>query len=177
MIAIVNYGLSNIRSFQNIFNQLDLPHFVASSSGELKDGKKIVLPGVGSFDHAMGLLDKSGMRGLLEEMVLEKEVPILGICVGMQILGTSSDEGVSKGLNFIDGHVKKFAERQNSALPLPHMGWNEVENFGSEEIYLGIKDPSKFYFLHSYYFDCNDNSHSVATSHYGQTFSCGIRKR
>ena len=176
MIAIINYGLGNITSFQNIFNQLNLPYRVASSPKELESAEKVILPGVGSFDHAMKLLNKSGMRVVLEEMVLEKKLPILGICVGMQILGKSSDEGSAEGLGFINGHVKKFLEEDIDNLPLPHMGWNGVDNFESEGIYAGIRAPSKFYFLHSYYFECEDRTHSVATSDYGKRFSCGIRK-
>ena len=108
MITIVNYGLGNISAFANVYKRLNIPVTIATHKEELQGASKIILPGVGAFDHAMTLLNNSGMRETLDELVLEKKIPVIGICVGMQILAKSSDEGILPGLGWIDGEVKKF---------------------------------------------------------------------
>src|SRR5688572_13442316 len=107
MIAILNYGLGNVTAFANVYGKLNVPAVIAGQPDQLKSADKIILPGVGSFDHALELLEGSGMRGVLEEKVRKDRVPILGICVGMQMLAKSSEEGVRPGLAWIDGAVKK----------------------------------------------------------------------
>ena len=119
MINIINYGLGNIQAFANIFKQQHIPFVIASNISELKDVTKIILPGVGAFDHAMSQIQASGMREKLDELVLEYSTPVLGICVGMQMLAKSSDEGELSGLGWIDGVVKKIDEKAlNSATHL-----------------------------------------------------------
>ena len=176
MITIIDYGLGNIKAFVNIYNQLNIKCNIASNAKELEDSTKLILPGVGSFDHAMTLLNKSGMRDSIETMVIERKIPILGICVGMQILANSSEEGDMEGLGFIEGHVKKFLNEDLSGFPLPHMGWNNVQHNSSEDLFLDIKDKSRFYFLHSFYFECKKNSHAIAYSQYGKDFECAVKK-
>tara|TARA_Y100001954_G_C15677028_1_gene535753 strand:- start:138 stop:749 length:612 start_codon:yes stop_codon:yes gene_type:complete len=176
MITIIDYGLGNIKAFVNIYNQLNIKCSIASNKKELEDSTKLILPGVGSFDHAMSLLNKSGMRDSIENKVIDRKIPILGICVGMQILANSSEEGDMEGLGFIEGHVKKFLSEDLSGLPLPHMGWNNVQHNSSEDLFLDIKDKSRFYFLHSFYFECKKNIHAIASSHYGKDFKCAIKK-
>ncbi|MFM7545377.1 MAG: imidazole glycerol phosphate synthase subunit HisH, partial [Synechococcales cyanobacterium] len=124
MVTIINYGLGNIQAFYHIYTQLNLPVKIASSVHDLSEAKKIILPGVGSFDWAMNKLNNSGMRYTLDQLVLEKEIPVLGVCIGMQMLAKSSEEGELPGLNWIDGVVKRFDEQSlSSKNPLPHMGW------------------------------------------------------
>src|SRR5713226_5135732 len=123
MITIVDYGLGNIQAFLNAFKRLNIEATTAGNADELKGASRVILPGVGAFDHAMQRLDQSGMRRVLDELVLEKRVPVLGVCVGMQMLGRSSDEGVLPGLGWIDGRVRGFASLDTAGrLPLPHMG-------------------------------------------------------
>ena len=152
MIAIVDYGLGNILAFANMFKRLNIEARVARSAGELAGADKIILPGVGAFDHAMELLQASGMRDVLDELVLEKRTPVLGICVGMQILAKSSDEGRLPGLGWIDGKVRAFSATPAAKLPLPHMGWNDVHPVAGQALFAQMETDARFYFLHSFFF-------------------------
>ena len=129
MITIIDYGLGNIRAFVNVYERLTIKTKVAHTAADIRDAEKIILPGVGAFDYAMSQLNASGMRDELEKQVLVNKVPVVGICVGMQMLANSSDEGKLPGLGWIDGEVKLFDE---SLIPyktrLPHMGWNSIQN-------------------------------------------------
>tara|TARA_B110000211_G_scaffold140859_1_gene160961 strand:- start:849 stop:1463 length:615 start_codon:yes stop_codon:yes gene_type:complete len=176
MITIVDYGLGNIKAFQNIYNQLNLDCVVARDTDTLRNASKIILPGVGSFDFAMLSLNKSGMRETLDELVLTKNIPILGICVGMQMLANSSEEGSLDGLGYVDGSVKRFSREQLADFPLPHMGWNAVEQEGGKDhLFNNIPNAERFYFLHSYYFDCAQELQKIASAAYGVKFTCGVR--
>lgn len=172
MIAIVDYGLGNIKAFGNIFKKLNIPLLVAKTRDDLKDITKIILPGVGAFDHAMLQFNASGMRDRVEELVIDKKCPLIGICVGMQILASGSDEGTEAGLDWIKGRVRKLdASSTKFATRLPHMGWNDVIRVKQSPLMTGFRDSSLFYFLHSYYFDCETAEDVVATSEYGMTFA------
>jgi imidazole glycerol-phosphate synthase subunit HisH len=175
MIAIVDYGLGNILAFVNVYKRKNIPIAVARNATELSAATKLILPGVGAFDHAMQRLNQSGMRESVEGLVLKKGVPVLGVCVGMQMLARSSEEGVLPGLGWIDGEVKKFdVSSLTCRTPLPHMGWNDVTpvNVGGLFAELGL-DP-RFYFLHSYYFKCDNPQDILAESVYGAKFTCAI---
>lgn len=177
MITIIDYGLGNILAFVNVYNRLNIRVAVAKSANDLGNASRLILPGVGSFDHAMQQFNQSGMRHIVEQLVLKENKPVLGICVGMQMLAKSSDEGDLPGLGWIDGKVKKF---DLSAMPpetnLPHMGWNDVIPVADNELFKGMEQDSRFYFLHSYYFDCNKQSNVLAVSDYGGNFSCAVRQ-
>ena len=173
MIRIVDYGLGNVQAFLNVYRRLNIAAERARTAGELRDADKIVLPGVGAFDHAMDLLDASGMRATLDEMVLERRVPVLGVCVGVQILAHGSDEGRAQGLGWIAGHVRAFKNLQRSDLMLPHMGWNDVMPTAPSPL-LRHLDSARFYFLHSYYFDCENSADVAAVSRYGIDFACAV---
>lgn len=176
MITIVDYGLGNIGAFANVYKRMNIPATVARTASELEGAQRIILPGVGAFDHAMDLLDASGMRETLEEHVVQHKTPVVGICVGMQILAEGSDEGVRKGLGWIPGRVRQFpVAGENRGLPLPHMGWNDVRPTGDQPLFRGLEQDPRFYFLHSYYFECEQPEHVAATAGYGLEFSCAVR--
>jgi glutamine amidotransferase len=177
MITIIDYGLGNIKAFGNIYNKLNIPFIYANKPEQLNQATKIILPGVGAFDHAMTLLNKSGMREKLDELVLEKNVPVIGICVGMQMMACSSDEGKLPGLGWIKGTVKKFNLNNTQTCnqyPLPHMGWNILNVQSDLPLLKNLGDTPRFYFLHSYYFECADAGSSIATADYDSTFTCSI---
>jgi glutamine amidotransferase len=177
MITIVNYGLGNIGAFVNMYKRLNIPTKVAVRASDLDDASHVILPGVGAFDHAMNLLNQSGMRAPLEHIVERGETHVLGICVGMQILADSSEEGVGSGLGWIGGTVRAFAGNPSTAgLPLPHMGWNNVSPVLDIPIFKGLSESARFYFLHSYYFECNDANNVSASAEYGFKFACAVRK-
>ena len=177
MITIVDYGLGNIRAFVNVYERLNIKTKVAHSAEDLKDAKKIILPGVGAFDYAMSQLNNSGMRDELEKQVLVNKIPVVGICVGMQMLAKSSDEGHLPGLGWIDGNVKIF---DASLIPyktrLPHMGWNSINPVNNCQLLAGFNVESRFYFLHSYYFDCMSKENIISTTEYGITYASAVNR-
>ncbi len=175
MIGIIDYGLGNIKAFENIYNRLHIPVRILQNESDFSDISKLILPGVGAFDHAMRTFNQSAMREISEKLVLENEVPVIGICVGMQMLAKSSDEGNLDGLGWIDGVVKRFDESKISFdTHLPHMGWNDVEIDENNKLFAEFPSNPKFYFLHSYYFKCSYEADIIATAHYGEKFTCAI---
>lgn len=175
MITIVDYGLGNIMAFANVYKRLNIGIAIAQTAKEIKDATKIILPGVGAFDHAMERLNASGMREALDDLVLTKGVPVIGICVGMQILANSSDEGQRPGLGWINGRVRGFKSTPGTNhLPLPHMGWNDVHPLPDQKIFAGLETDSRFYFLHSFYFECEDSRDISAKSEYGIHFPAAV---
>ena len=175
MITIIDYGLGNIQAFTNVYRRLGFEVCRATNASELEDATKLILPGVGAFDHAMELLDASGMRPMLDELVLKNYVPVLGICVGMQILASDSDEGCLPGLGWVPGNVRAFKTDERSAnLPLPHMGWNDVRPRSGAKLFTGLENDARFYFLHSFFFECAEPQLAAATTGYGLEFSSAV---
>lgn len=178
MIAIIDYGLGNVRAFANVYGKLNIPVLIAREVRDLTNADKIILPGVGSFDHAMQLFDKSGMKQPLTELVLGAKVPVLGVCVGLQMLGNSSEEGAGPGLGWIDAVVKKLQPSSGGArIRVPHMGWNNIKPVRRTRFMEGLDDDSIFYFLHSYYFSCNNKEDILAVTDYGGEFVCAVGSR
>lgn len=172
MITLIDYGSGNISAIANIYERLNIHYKVAKTPDELRGADKLFLPGVGAFDETMLLLINKGFKEVMDEEVLKNKVPIFGICVGMQVLGNSSDEGELPGLGYINGVVRKLNESLIKGKPkLPHMGWNTIEEKSKTSLFNGIDIEIGFYFLHSYYFDCVNISDVVATTHYGQEFA------
>lgn len=172
MIGIIDYGVGNIKAFANIYKNFDMPFKIVQNKDDFKDVTKLILPGVGSFDHAMTSLQNSGMREKLDELVLRDKLPVIGICVGMQMLAKSSDEGEVDGLGWIDAEVKKFDKLKIVNAPLPHMGWNSLNIKENKQIVSNLDIDPKFYFLHSYYFECKNKEDVIATATYGEEFEC-----
>ena len=178
MITIIDYGLGNVLAFHNVYKRLNIPVAVARTADELNGATRLILPGVGSFDHAMERLGASGMRARLDELVLEKLLPVLGVCVGMQILAKSSEEGRLQGLGWVDGRVRHLhGDKPGVKLRLPHMGWNDVSPVGSSGLFAGLEHDARFYFLHSYCFECERSESMLASSNYGGTFACAVQSR
>jgi glutamine amidotransferase len=176
MIAVVDYGLGNVKAFINVFKRLNIEARSVRVSDDFNNIDKIILPGVGSFDFAMHRLEASGMHEALDFYVKNKNVPVLGVCVGMQMLGLSSEEGVSPGLGWIDGTVRKLtADNHSSGALLPHMGWNDVKSVRNDSLFNQLNGSSRFYFLHSYYFDCKNEKDIIASTNYGLEFACAVK--
>lgn len=175
MITLIDYGSGNIHAIANIYKRLNIPYQLTADLNLLKAAKKLILPGVGDFDETMKAFNQLGIKNLLDELVVEKQVPILGVCVGMQILGKGSEEGVAEGFGWIDGQVKKFDIKNLQTKPyLPHMGWNTVQPQKESQLFDNIITENGFYFLHSYYFDCKNTEDILATTQYGIEFSSAI---
>ena len=185
MITIVNYGLGNVGAFANMYGRLNLPFKIATKCSDLNGATHLIIPGVGAFDHAMELLGKSGFLDPLNELVLGNRIPTLGVCVGMQVLGDHSDEGSSGGLGWIGGRIRAFASSAAAdKLPMPHMGWNDVRPTRTGiPLFNGLEENARFYFLHSYYFECTSSGDVAAQSDYGIQFAsvvhhgniCGVQ--
>ena len=177
MITLIDYGVGNIFAFQNVYKRLNIPTKIAKRKEDLANAKKLILPGVGSFDYAMAQLNASGMREKLDELVLEKKIPVIGICVGMQMMGNRSDEGKLEGLKWIDSEILKFDESLiQQRTKLPHMGWNDVDPINNHPLFIGLEKEAIFYFLHSFYFKCKNETESIAISNYGITFSSAVHR-
>jgi glutamine amidotransferase len=177
MIGIVNYGSGNVQAIANIYNRLNIPCKIISDFDQIKKSDKLILPGVGAFDTTMRVLNKSGLKEALEEQVLANSKPILGICVGMQILSKGSEEGEIPGLGWIDGKVKKFDVTKIKEKPfVPHMGWNSINPNVQHELFNGIDNVIGFYFVHSYYFETENPVNNLCSTFYGEDFSSGVFK-
>ncbi len=176
MIVIIDYGLGNVTAFSNMYKRMNIPARTARSAEELDGAERLVLPGVGHFDKAMDLLDASGMRGRLDQLVLEHRVPVIGVCVGMQILAESSEEGTRPGLAWIPGKVRSLRGLPvGNDMPLPHMGWNDVTPLASGGLFAGLESDARFYFLHSFYFSAANDNAVAATASYGASFACAVQ--
>lgn len=175
MIRIVKYGLGNIGAFANIYRRLNVECGTAETAEELASASKIILPGVGAFDWAMHLLDQSGMRDCLDHMVLNRKVPVLGVCVGMQMMANVSEEGERPGLGWVDADVRRFDDNKFTARThLPHMGWSTVRPADTASLFRDMPDP-RFYFLHSYLVAPHRRQDILAETVYGGSFASAIR--
>ena len=176
MVTIIDYGVGNVFAFQNVFKRLNIPSKIAKCENDLMGSSKLILPGVGHFDYAMSQLNNSGMRDRLDELVLKEKIPVIGICVGMQMMAKKSDEGTLDGLCWIDACVKKFDEATiNHHTKLPHMGWNHVKPNENHPLFKGLEQEAIFYFLHSFYFKCSNQENSISKTDYGINFSSSVQ--
>ncbi len=175
MISILNYGLGNIRAFTNIYKNLSIETKVINTPSELESASKLILPGVGSFDWAMNNLKKNSLIESLNYIALEKKIPVLGVCVGMQIMTSFSEEGSSDGLAWVNAHVRKFKKKEIDQI-IPHMGWNTIEIERKNQIFNNIDDLS-FYFLHSYYVKLNDMTCEIGNTEYIDKFSSAFQSK
>ena len=173
-ITIVDYGAGNLGSMQNMFKKIGFPAEISNNPEEILKADKIILPGVGAFDNGMEKLNQSGLRTALDEAILKKGTPILGVCLGMQLLTKSSEEGVLDGLGWIPAKTIKF-QLEDKGLKVPHMGWNEIIIKNESPLlseFTGVGD--RFYFVHSYHVVCEKVENILLTAKYGVEFTCGI---
>lgn len=177
MIAIINYGMGNPGSIYNMLKKIGHEAIVTSNSEDVMKAGKLILPGVGAFDNGMNNLKTSGLFEVLNSKVLKDKTPILGICLGMQLFGLKSEEGKVAGLGWINAETVRFKfSEENSDLKIPHMGWNNVILKRDSEIYKDMPEDSRFYFVHSYHFVCNDEKDVVAKTSHGYEFNSIVQK-
>jgi len=177
MIAILDYGLGNAQAFNDIYHRLGVPARLARSAADLEGATHVVLPGVGAFDWAMARLRASGLVEALDQAVLGRRLPVLGICVGMQILANRSDEGTSAGLGWITGEVRKFPLTSSpGSSRLPHMGWNDVQPSPGHPLFAGMEGSPRFYFLHSYFFLPASPESVASTTDYHGPFASTVSR-
>ena len=176
MIGVINYGLGNVKAFLNIYNRLNIPCCLVSSKKDFYSLDKVIIPGVGSFDYALNLLEASGMIDPLNEFIANKNNFVLGVCIGMHIMANNSEEGTKNGLGWIPGRVKKIKISNTQSHPLPHMGWNAVNQFNDTTLFEQIRQGDEFYFLHSYYFDADFQRNIIAKSTYPDEFPSIVNK-
>jgi glutamine amidotransferase len=169
VIGIVDYGLGNLAAFEVAFQRLGRSSMRITAPGQFDDADQLILPGVGAFDVAMNRLANSGLKDKLMETV-DSGRPLLGVCVGMQMLADGSEEGSLPGLSLVPGRVRKFTVGNGTHIRCPHMGWNAVHSMRNLPVTEGIAGQ-KFYFLHSYFFDCEDESDVGCTAEYGAPFT------
>jgi len=179
MIGVLDYGVGNVQAFVNLYSELSIPCKVVSKESDFDYVTHIILPGVGSFDYAMTLLDESGLRKRLDHLVLNEKMPVLGICIGMQMMGKKSEEGQLSGLGWLDAVSKRIEfnlEDSLEGLPLPHMGWNTIQIRQTCNLFKDIEPSAYFYFLHSYFLSCNDQNIILAEAKYGVTVTSLVRQ-
>lgn len=176
MTTIIQYGLGNVGSIFNMCKYIGAKVRISSSLAEIEDSTSLILPGIGSFDNGMQLLEETGIKDILQKKVIQQKVPILGICLGMQLMMQESEEGVLPGLSFIEGKCIKFKfEKDNNLLRIPHMGWNDVHPTNAQSLLFRlINNEMRFYFAHSYHVVCRPDD-IIATTNYGYDFPAAIQ--
>ena len=175
MITVIDYGAGNIGSVLNMIKHVGGTAEVARDSQGVLGARKVLLPGVGSFDNAMTRLDDLGLIEPLKERAAQG-TPFLGICLGMQLLANRSEEGKLEGLGLIPGLVRRFQfEGQDASLKIPHMGWNRASPAKDHPLITGLSDDARFYFVHSFYFECEDPDSTLLRSSYGGPFTSGVQ--
>lgn len=176
MTVIVNYGVGNLSSILNILNKSGGKNISISNNRDyLNEANKLILPGVGNFDFGMQQLRKSGMLELLNKRVLEDKIPILGICLGAQLLTKGSEEGSEPGLGWIDAQTVKFDQSKlDDKLKVPHMGWSDVQLKKPSNLFQNMPKDPRFYFVHSYHIQCNNPEDELLSTHYGYEITAAV---
>ena len=177
MITIIDYDAGNIRSIVNMLRSLGCRSRVTGQPAEIESAERLILPGVGHFDHGMKALHSRGLIEVLNRRVIEHRVPILGICLGAQLLTHSSEEGQETGLGWIDGHVASFArDKLGPSLRVPHMGWADTWALRDSPLSSAIPSDARFYYVHSYHLVCNRQENAILAAHHGYDFTAAIQR-
>jgi imidazole glycerol-phosphate synthase subunit HisH len=175
VIAIVDYGMGNLGSIRNMLRRVGAASVVTGDPDEIAAASKVLLPGVGRFDAAMREIGVRGLRGVLDHMALERRVPTLGICLGMQLITRGSEEGDAPGLGWVDGFTYRFPD--HGRLKVPHMGWNAVRCERDSALSANLPSDARFYFVHSYYVTTDRPHETILTGEYGITFTAALEAR
>lgn len=176
MIAIIDYGIGNLSSVQNMFRKIGVKDVtISNDKNVIEKADKLLLPGVGAFDAGMENLERSGLIELLNHKVCTEKVPLLGICLGMQLLSKKSEEGSKPGLGWIDAETVKFNFTADLKLKIPHMGWNYI-HVRKDNPLIDTASKNRFYFVHSYHVKCYNENQVLATCNYGTDFTCMVNK-
>ena len=174
MVVVVNYGVGNLSSVANMLRKAGGDVKVSRDPAEILDAEKLLLPGVGHFNHAMKMLNASGLRDAVDRFAQELRRPVLGICLGAQILGNGSEEGDEPGLGWIDMTCRKLPPMPG--IRVPHMGWNQITRRKSSPLLDRIGEDARFYFVHSYYMECANPDDVLATAVHGIEFTCAVQR-
>ncbi len=175
MITIIDYNIGNLSSIKNMLKKIGVPALITSNVDEIEKAEKLILPGVGHFDYGMQNLHQSGLVPILNQRVLQNKVPILGICLGVQLLTQSSDEGKEKGLGWIDGKTIAFDKTKfEGNEKVPHMGWGEIKNYEQSKLFENMYNEPRFYFVHSFHLALQNKSDEMCTQHFAYDFCAGI---
>jgi glutamine amidotransferase len=175
-IVIIDYGMGNLRSVQKKFHRVGADTEISNDLELIANAHKLVLPGVGHFSHGVKQLKKLGIWDVLNKCVLEQDIPILGICLGMQLMAKQSNEGNEKGLGWFDAEVLKFQVKDSLKFKVPHMGWNNAIINKESKFLEGLDNESMYYFVHSYYMKCKDEKDILMTTCYEDNFVSAIQK-
>jgi imidazole glycerol-phosphate synthase subunit HisH len=174
-IVVVDYGVGNLASIVNMLRKIGVSALISSQPAALVSAVGIILPGVGAFDPAMRKLRESDLVPALERRVLGEGIPLLGLCLGAQLLTKSSAEGKEPGLGWIDAVTMRFdSSRMNGRFAIPHMGWSNVTSARAHELLATDEAESRFYFAHSYHLSCNDPELAIGSAHYGYEFAAAV---
>jgi imidazole glycerol-phosphate synthase subunit HisH len=178
MIVIVDYGMGNLGSIFNMLKYLKTDAMISSKLSDIENAEKLILPGVGAFDNGMNNLQNLDLISCLEKKVLNQKTPILGICLGMQLLTKKSEEGRLSGLGWIDAETVRFSlSKGTNNLKVPHMGWNSVAIRNANSLFRNMDENSKFYFVHSYHVVCHHEEDILTTTHHGIDFVSAFQSR
>lgn len=175
MIVIIDYGMGNLRSVQKAFERIKVPIKVSSNIDDILNADKLILPGVGHFERGIGNLRERGLYEAINEVVIEKKTPILGICLGMQLMTEFSEEGNCSGFGWMKAKTQKFSF-PSGGFKIPHMGWNNLSINKTDSLYEAISSDDFFYFVHSYFVSCNDYNDVLAETNYGNKFVSSFQK-
>ncbi len=175
-VAIVDYGLGNLRSIRAALERLDVPYACTSDEALIRDAKGLIIPGVGAFPDGMKNLRRLGLVEVLDELVLDKRRPVLGICLGFQLMAREGHEfGIESGLGWLNAKVVRI-EPAEASIRVPHMGWNDCVRARASDIFAGIPDDALFYFTHSYHVECLDEGDVTAVSDHGYRFVAAVQR-